>query len=401
MSSFRYMGTKKYLATKVKRSIDIASKHGQMADLFSGMGAVAREFSSERSVFLNDAMTFPTVCSKAYFLDNDLKINDHLIKEIYSLFSRHRALLRSKFERRIKQEKKAVLGGSESLNDWMLQAPHVGNSTHYNNMKNAAKLESGPLNYQLITLYFSASYFSTSQAIDLDALRYAIESLSKRDGKSPLIAVWLSTASVLINAPGHSAQFLKPNNDSSYNKICRGLTRDVWATFVDLLSNFSPCGSLSWRKSNKVSKSDVLKLLDVGLPSNVSVVYADPPYTGDQYSRYYHVFETMLLYNYPTSKGCGRYPEGRFTSPFCLKTKVVDSFEQMFCRIIDHSVPLVLSYPSNGLLSKVGVDIIELANDTFRKIDKAESQINHSTMGASKGAQKKSVKEYILTCYPA
>ncbi|WP_223788953.1 DNA adenine methylase [Marinicella meishanensis] len=401
MTSFRYMGTKKYLALKVKRSIELASKSGHVADLFSGMGAVAREFSSSRPMYLNDALTFPTICSKAYFLDNSLKIDDQLLKKLYGLFRDHRTELKNVFKRRIQRERNAIEKGINTLAEWMIHAPHVGNSVHYQKMKSAAKKAEGIYHYQLTTLYYSGSYFSTTQAIDLDALRFAIDGVCKLEDNYPLITIWLATASILINSPGHSAQYLKPNSPSSYSKIKNGFSRDVWATFIGLLDDYSPCGNSSWRRKNMVSKNDALLLLEKGLPEEVSIVYADPPYTNDQYSRYYHVFETLLLYNFPDSTGCGRYPEGRFSSPFCLKTKIVNAFEQLFCGVFDHSIPLVLSYPSDGLLSKVGVDVVEFANDMFAKVEVIENQISHSTMGASKGSQKKSAVEYILTCHPA
>jgi len=46
-------------------------------------------------------------------------------------------------------------------------------------------------------------------------------------------------------------------------------------------------------KQNRVEVSDALSLLKSSRVSSVTAVYADPPYTKDQYSRYYHVYETM------------------------------------------------------------------------------------------------------------
>jgi adenine-specific DNA-methyltransferase len=49
-------------------------------------------------------------------------------------------------------------------------------------------------------------------------------------------------------------------------------------------------------------------------------VYLDPPYTRDEYSRYYHVLETIVLYESGPVSGKGRLPQrglaNRFASTF-------------------------------------------------------------------------------------
>ena len=34
-----------------------------------------------------------------------------------------------------------------------------------------------------------------------------------------------------------------------------------------------------------------------GMKQRPAIIYADPPYTDDQYSRFYHLYETALLYD--------------------------------------------------------------------------------------------------------
>ena len=61
-------------------------------------------------------------------------------------------------------------------------------------------------------------------------------------------------------------------------------------------------------------------LLDQKIFSNVGLVYADPPYTDMQYSRYYHLLNVAAKYEYPkltiTKNGYtkGLYTEGRYQS---------------------------------------------------------------------------------------
>ena len=87
-----------------------------------------------------------------------------------------------------------------------------------------------------------------------------------------------------------------------------------------------------------------------------AAVYADPPYTRDHYSRYYHVLETMALRDEPEvsttkirSRGVPRLSRGlyrtkRHQSPFCIPTKAPGAFERLFVEVARRRIPLVLSY---------------------------------------------------------
>ena len=72
-------------------------------------------------------------------------------------------------------------------------------------------------------------------------------------------------------------------------------------------------------------------------------MYADPPYTRDHYSRYYHVLETMSLRDNPEVSmtmiraggsprvSRGVYRADRYQSPFCIKSQAAGAFEEL-CR---------------------------------------------------------------------
>src|SRR5262249_36827888 len=83
----------------------------------------------------------------------------------------------------------------------------------------------------------------------------------------------------------------------------------------------------------------------------VSVVYADPPYTRDHYSRFYHVLETMALRDVPRltdrirhgrAISRGLYRENRHQSPFCIKSQAPAAFADLFSGVRRLEVPLCL-----------------------------------------------------------
>lgn len=399
MTSVRYMGTKRALAPVVADAVRHFGSDRRVADLFAGMSTVAQALADRHSVILNDVMEFPTVFAKAHCLPGTRRKPNTLLSEIYPLFCEHRRAARKHFRQRLNAESAAIAAGSAKLLAWITTAKHVGNDARYRNMANKASMQVGHRSYRLATLYFSSGYFSTAQSIDLDAIRYAIDQLRISNATAnPLLAIWMATASRVINAPGHSAQFLKPTNPESYNKIRRQMQRNVWEVFVEMAHDFVPWGSNEWRQRNIVLQNDALEVVCSGLLDDVDVIYADPPYTQDQYSRYYHVFESLLLYDYPSSMGIGRYRDDRYVSPFCHRGRVLEAFDRLFSGAKDLGIPLILSYPSDGILQKTGVDIHELIHSYFSNVKVVSIQKDHSTLGASKGVAKKETTENIFTC---
>jgi adenine-specific DNA-methyltransferase len=73
-------------------------------------------------------------------------------------------------------------------------------------------------------------------------------------------------------------------------------------------------------------------------PGKKWLIYADPPYFKEHYSRYYHLLDTFYLYDYPVltynprteSTTIGRYRIDRTVSDFGLKSKVKTAFEVLF-----------------------------------------------------------------------
>ncbi|MET8306052.1 DNA adenine methylase [Micromonospora sp. NPDC005173] len=290
-------------------------------------------------------------------------------------------------------------GDWQSLASFMEEFPHVGNSSDAAKAAAAAGACTTSDKYCLATLYFAGGYFSLRQAIHLDALRYAIESadLGNAD-RNWLLAAWISSAAVVINAPGHTAQYLKVSGEISQARVRRAWRRNVWDVFLDRLTQVSQEGTAAWRSGNKVFNDEALSLAASDKVDGVGAIYADPPYTKDHYSRYYHVYETLFRYDFPDSAGAGRYRSDRFVTEFSIKTKVSGAFEALAAAAKKRDAPLVLSYPDNGLLVGAGVELGELLRSHFNHVAVMSFGHDHSTLGASQGEQKKRAVENIYVC---
>ena len=397
----RYMGTKRSVAVHVREQIADLSPRRLVLDLFSGIGCVSECLVDVSSIYTNDALSFTAVIARARFKGERDKSAQQLIDGIKGSYRESVEGEAMQLRTLLRQEQRAMDLGCEALAQYISEAQHVANSSKISRSAVLAAKATDIQHYRMIRHYFAAGYFSTRQAIQLDALRYAIDktSLSEAD-RDWALSAWLSAAAILINAPGHTAQYLRPNTEEAYKRIRRVWARPVWETFQNQLLTIKPVGDPKWRRANRVEVDDALHLLNKERLRGVAVVYADPPYTKDQYSRYYHLYETMYRYDYPESIGVGRVRPDRFVSSFCLKTQVADSFQKLFAAVAAQGLPLVLSYPSEGLLSRTETSIAEIGSNYMSLKTVRSFGAQHSTMGASKGTMTKSATENIYVYTP-
>ena len=149
-------------------------------------------------------------------------------------------------------------------------------------------------------------------------------------------------------------------------------------------------------------------------PEHADLVYFDPPYTADNYSRFYHVLEVIARYDYPRLQRDphgkvvrGRYPilQSRFQSGFCRKTRVEDEFRRVIAATAGSRAGLIISYAApTGLLIKQyakrfpGSDPVErleaLCREYFGDVETRRLRMLHSGQGDS----NLSVDELLVIC---
>ncbi len=401
----RYMGTKRNMAPLVTDQIQAHLPPGHVVDLFGGAGAVCHALAPDRPVVFNDSLFFTTVLARARLLNRPRRRINDVASEIDRMARTHLRVLTRAFRRRLAAEQRALDGGMRALGEHIATAPHVGSSRHYAAHAARSGRASGPAKYDQIVLHHSAAYFSTRQAMELDALRYAIDLHADTDPATLdwTLAAWLETAAALVNGPGHTAQFLRPNTPQAFSRIRRQWQRSPLGEYSRRLADEAqPVGTYRWRRANRVLSEDVNILLSSDALPRVAGVYADPPYRNEQYSRYYHVLETLARYQFDGSVGLGRYPrlDCRIRSDFSQRRTVVDAFRTMFRLCASRGLSMVLSYPATGLLEEVGTSPSELAQDYLHLGGTVSAELKHSTMGASRGSTTTAAIETLYLFYP-
>lgn len=96
-------------------------------------------------------------------------------------------------------------------------------------------------------------------------------------------------------------------------------------TFTELSSMKPIVKSVGDKRNIVITREDSNKLAS---KIKSDIVYIDPPYSSRQYSRFYHVLETLTKWNEPQLFGEARKPEQENMSEYC-KSKALDAFKEL------------------------------------------------------------------------
>lgn len=246
--------------------------------------------------------------------------------------------------------------------------------------------------------YWAGTYFSLEQCLWLDAIRQAIEDLPPGDHARPLaLASLLHAAARCSSGTGHFAQHRKLTSVSVLTDVLKYRHQsivDIWERRARLLASSTTKSAYKHR----VTCLDYRDLLTMPL-DGVDLVYADPPYSGVHYSRFYHLLESLTLYDCPGVECDGRYRplSMRHQSPFCIKSQTALAFDELCEPVAAANIPLVISYSTSG---RVALRRLRgIAGKYFGNVSTALTEQQHNTMGR-RDFPFTTVREALLVCLP-
>lgn len=423
-ASFRpihYLGSKLRIVDLVREVVDMVDPSGgPVCDLFAGSGTVSRGFSVSRTVVSVDIQEYSRVLCSA--LLNPVSVTKEAVERFSktAFSSEHARCLTWAIEPMVDYEAscrhQAELGDVEPLCQLLEQASIILFQLDAGRFEDTA-LRSALSNTvsrlrevglvdtpgSMTTRYFGGIYFSYVQASQIDMLLEALSSLPLIE-RDTFLATVLSAASEVVNTVGKQfAQPIRPRYSDGKPKrnlaerVARDRTIDVGNAFTTWIARYlAPQAS---DRNHRVIRSDFADALDT-LAGQVSVVYADPPYTRDHYSRYYHVLETLCLRDCPSVSTVridgadqisrGIYRTDRYQSPFCIKSKAPHAFSTLFAKVRYLDVPLIVSYSpferDTGARPRLMAieDIVELARKLFGSVEVVSAgRIAHSKLNRS------------------
>jgi adenine-specific DNA-methyltransferase len=396
----RYMGGKHQLAPTVA-SVVRGQPDGPLLDLFSGMCSVAGAASRHgRVVWCNDIQKYAALVAEVLAGTPAVaQLEGEPARNFWAGYNKNRRTLTKRFAGEIAAERKAIAADApDALLALMDSWRHAGTDLDIASEVDCLRANPEPP-YRLATLTFAHGYFGLAQAIEVDSLRCAIDKIHDPSLARAALLVLLQGISRAATTSGHFAEFLRPSATPNWRRFQRQRRASLSTQFDQQVGALTPFGTPAWRSHTRVFLADALSLLPslqlAGLQPGV--IYADPPYSKAQYSRYYHVLETVVRYDYPASSSKGRYRPDRFTTPFSSRSRVVSAFSDLARGAAQSGASLVLTYPSNGLLLGAGVSVPEVLGAHYRSVRVvARIPKQLSTLGGRHGPSSTSVHEEIF-----
>lgn len=249
----------------------------------------------------------------------------------------------------------------------------------------------------IVTSSYGGYYFSPCQAIMIDSLR---ETLPKREpGRTLCLATLIWVLTRCAASPGHTAQPFQPT-PTALPFIVDAWERDV----LQAVSEVFPM--IAARKANVRGDAVIGDAKDIAESVVVEgdLVFVDPPYSAAQYSRFYHVLETVAQGSCGTVSGEGRYPppSERPRSLYSLRSRAPQALAELLDALGRTGCEVVMTFPqqqcSNGLS---GEAVIDLAKQWF-EVDVSSVVMRHSTLGGNnlQRAARRSSRELIMAMAP-
>jgi len=370
----KYMGSKRWmLGNGLGHLLDVTVPNaGRFVDLFSGSAAVATFVATRHrsEVHSADLQTYSRVLSAAILERTSPLLGDR----IWSKWE-HAATTMRRGIRSVPGDSALTQRSVTEMRDWCARRRHL-----------------------IITRAYGGHYFSAEQAVWLDALRMSIpRSLPQR---TAALAAIIETAAYCAAAPGHTAQPFQPT------RTAKPFLLEAWKRDPVMRTGlvFKTICAQHARLTGSAVVSDALDTAKSLRPGDLAFI--DPPYSGVQYSRFYHVLETIATGYAEQVTGTGRYPHAaaRPQSDFSLVSKSAEALDNLLREIAVRGANAILTFPdhecSNGLS---GAEVSQIAANYFvvnRRVVSSRFSSLGGTSGASAAgserAAQRQTKELIL-----
>lgn len=230
--------------------------------------------------------------------------------------------------------------------------------------------------YSFFETNYSDTYFSKKQCIEIDSIRFAIAQVSDNNKKNLYLTMLMNAMCKAQSTTGHFAQYLPSTNKRT---ICLR-EMSIIDLFYEKINDFNDfCLS---KYENYCFNLDYNDLFKEKIIKKVKCFYLDSPYTTDQYSRFYHILETVCKYDNPTLNFKAKYRNGRFQSKFCYKKYVSNEFRKIIKFTYNNNSNLVISYSDHGVISSE--ELLEICREFYSNVEYKELEYFHSSQGAGK-----------------
>ena len=411
-----YPGSKRNLLNFIyENTYEYIDPNKYILDIFGGTGCVSNMYTTYGyKVISNDSEKYSYHIINSQICSN----NDIDLKKFIEYYSINKNQLFNNFSNEIIMEENFLKKKeNEKLEKLDLSLPKIWDFNNKSIKINDFNITSidflnnhiNEIPFCLFTLYFSGYYFGLKQSIEIDSIRYAIEKTDNKNSKL-FSCLFYAMKEAVFAKDGHMAQPLK--HEKNFSKLYKVRNKSIFDLFMNKLTQTENLSIESiYRCNNKVINYNLDQLLQKDiLKNNLGFIYADPPYTDLQYSRYYHLLNTVCEYKYPkmTLKNgkitTGLYTDNRYQSPLSSKKTALLEMNKLIEYSSNNKINLAISYAyptdlqnekSDRYTMNIN-DLIEAVKKKYQKVKVYKKDYKHAN---NRNSNKKSVYEYLIIGY--
>ncbi|MCM1191941.1 MAG: DNA adenine methylase [Butyrivibrio sp.] len=408
-----YQGSKNNLSSFIKKNIEPYIQDGKaILDIFSGSAAVSNIFRDNYQVYANDVEYYASIIADAMLNQTDIISASDMIHSFDLEYTSAIRKLAKPIIDYIEYEQQAL----DDENYEELTALYNSYPTVWNNFY--SEITKGPLtvdtiketgDFYLFATYYATNYYGIIQSLDIDCIIKIINTHFMQYKSALLSCLFFAMKEAVFSKDGHMAQPL--SLEKNQNRLFMQRKKNIYDLFVRKFKEYIGVPLSKFSGKNVIFNSDFEELLDEKIFSNVGLVYADPPYTDMQYSRYYHLLNVAAKYEYPaltiTKSGYtkGLYTEGRYQSKLSQRSSARQSLENLidFCSHTHTNLAISYAYPQNREKQAtdrytISIDeLVELAQKyyTSARVNVVTQKYNHAN---HRNSEPKKVIEYLILC---
>lgn len=380
-------------------------------DIFSGSAAVSEIFKKNYMVFANDTELFASIIADA-ILNKPTALTDEFYFDFNEAYSRNFKHITAYFEQYITLEETHVIDNNKAELIRLYQnyptiwnnavSPITGNKITATDLKNSGE-------YCLFLSYYASSYFGIKQAAEIDAIIKTIKNIDVTCQNVLYTCLFYAMKEVVFSKDGHMAQPL--NLTKNYTRLIKQRKKSIYEIFLKKYNEYLNTKPAKYSGKNLVYNEDFNVLLNRDCIKQVGLIYADPPYTDMQYSRYYHLLNVAARYNFPEPSivqgkyTTGLYTEGRYQSKLSQRNSAKSQMERLisFCAQNNINLAISFAYPQdteNQATDRyvMSIDDIVCAAKQFFPIDKIRIVTQSYNHANQRNSTQKKVLEYLILC---
>jgi len=405
--SANYMGSKASLSGEVIDVLSACWSGGVFIDLMAGSGAVSGAVSRFYPVIASDAQSFSRCLAKVQGGGLQKSRATELAGIVIDDARRRYVELSKRYVAKIQMEDMAANSEIDGDMARTFLADATKDSLDWVAMRKGDfdSVKSAWSEGHLISHVYAGLYFGWRQSVELDCLRQAIAELTcQREREWALGALVCAASACAFTYAGHFAQ---PRFDISNPLVAqknipallRQRLTSVTHEFYARLTSLAEEGEGTKNEIDTVAGpwSSAVSRMPTASYEGKPCLYLDPPYTRDEYSRYYHVLEVISQYVPVAVGGKARMPKRggglRFASVFGARSARESESEisDVLKTCATNGWDCLWSYSSSGLgdVKK----IVDEASAGFQSIDIFSSDYVYRGQGR---APAKKVKEYMF-----